>query len=168
VGYSVNKKQLSDIFGVSERTLTDWQQKGMPVKINADRGKSNLYETADVIAWRIGFLVDGEKTVTARERNELACAKIKEIELARLVGDFLKTEDVEFAFGSIITAVRSEFLGGPRKLKSEINKEYGIDVDLRFIQKPFNRVLDRLARFSIDGEQDDPETDGEVSTAGTD
>lgn len=47
----VNKKELSSIFGVSERTLTQWQKQGLPVEKQGGRGQSNTYETVDVIKW---------------------------------------------------------------------------------------------------------------------
>ncbi|KNC10006.1 hypothetical protein AC791_15465 [Klebsiella sp. RIT-PI-d] len=47
----VNKKQLSDIFGVSVRTVQNWQDQGMPVSRGGGKGNEVLYESADAIRW---------------------------------------------------------------------------------------------------------------------
>ena len=50
----VNKRQLSEILGVSERSLTDWQKEGLPVASYADnRGQANEYESSEVIRWMV-------------------------------------------------------------------------------------------------------------------
>lgn len=49
----VDKKTLCQIFGVSERALTDWTKEGMPIAKVGGRGKPNDYETVDVLAWYI-------------------------------------------------------------------------------------------------------------------
>lgn len=47
----VNKKQLSQIFGVSVRTVQNWQEQGMPVVSGGGKGNEVLYESAAVIEW---------------------------------------------------------------------------------------------------------------------
>lgn len=43
---SMNKRALAELLLVSECTLTEWQQKGMPVAHSAGRGASNEYAPA--------------------------------------------------------------------------------------------------------------------------
>ncbi|MBU4683275.1 MULTISPECIES: terminase small subunit [Cedecea] len=47
----VNKKQLSEIFGVSIRTIQNWQDQGMPVARGGGKGNEVLYETSAAIGW---------------------------------------------------------------------------------------------------------------------
>ncbi|BDH46400.1 protein convertase [Salmonella enterica subsp. enterica serovar Choleraesuis] len=47
----VNKKQLADIFGVTVRTIQNWQEQGMPVARGGGKGNEVLYETSAVIGW---------------------------------------------------------------------------------------------------------------------
>lgn len=42
----VNKKRLSDIFGVSVRTIQNWQDQGMPVARGGGKGNEVLYDSA--------------------------------------------------------------------------------------------------------------------------
>lgn len=42
----VNKKRLSEIFGVSVRTIQNWQDQGMPVARGGGKGNEVLYESS--------------------------------------------------------------------------------------------------------------------------
>jgi hypothetical protein len=42
----VNKKRLSEIFGVSVRTIQNWQDQGMPVARGGGKGNEVLYDSA--------------------------------------------------------------------------------------------------------------------------
>lgn len=47
----VNKKRLSEIFGVSVRTIQNWQEQGMPVARGGGKGNEVLFESAAAIEW---------------------------------------------------------------------------------------------------------------------
>jgi len=52
-GKIVNKSELSLILGISEVSLTKWQQEddGLPIVERGERGQANAYDTAAVIRW---------------------------------------------------------------------------------------------------------------------
>src|SRR3990172_13341229 len=78
----VNKHQLADVMGVSERTLSEWQEDGLPIKSVGGRGMENQYETAEVIEWRVQRAVAGKSVMTPQDRMYLAGAMEKELNLA--------------------------------------------------------------------------------------
>ena len=47
----VNKKKLAEALEKSERTITEWQKEGLPVKTSGSRGNENEYDLLDVIEW---------------------------------------------------------------------------------------------------------------------
>lgn len=49
----VNKVELAEILGRSERQLTDDQDEGLPIKHRGERGQEHRYDTATVIDWLI-------------------------------------------------------------------------------------------------------------------
>lgn len=52
MGRTVSKAELSEIVGRDERTLTRWQNDGMPViEFGLGRGNENQYDTEAVIQW---------------------------------------------------------------------------------------------------------------------
>jgi phage terminase Nu1 subunit (DNA packaging protein) len=50
-GKQVNKSQLAEILGITERALTTWQEEGLPFERREAVGLENLYHTGDVIRW---------------------------------------------------------------------------------------------------------------------
>ena len=53
MGQSVNKKTLSEVFGISEPTFTKYQKQGLPFMRGRSKGNSNTYDTEDVFRWLI-------------------------------------------------------------------------------------------------------------------
>ncbi|MGT4656330.1 terminase small subunit [Escherichia coli] len=47
----VNKKRLAEIFGVSIRTIHNWQEQGMPVSRGGGKGNEVMYDSAAIIEW---------------------------------------------------------------------------------------------------------------------
>lgn len=103
----VNQKQLSEIFGVSTRTIRDWDAAGCPSFTNS---KTKEYEPAEVIRWRIDKAI-AEDSPTVADDEEVkqalrvqaiakadsaqADAEMKYIELAKKRGDVVVRERVE-------------------------------------------------------------------------
>lgn len=67
----VNKKQLSDIFGVSIRTIQNWQEQGMPVVRGGGKGNEVLYDTAAAIKWFADRDAELESEKLRKEVEEL-------------------------------------------------------------------------------------------------
>lgn len=70
----VDKKELSQIFDVSPRTITTWQSQGMPVAVNNEnggRGGENRYCLHDVIEWYARRECSLENGVLRKELEEL-------------------------------------------------------------------------------------------------
>jgi hypothetical protein len=154
VGHLVSKKVLAEIVGVSERTLSDWQEKGMPIKVHTSRGLANEYDTANVFRWREEFVANGEKTETARERKDRLDGDLKELQLAKESAEILLREDVEFAWEGAIESAKSEFMASARKLKTKIDDEYGIDSELEIYTEHVRATLARLAEHAPEFDDD--------------
>ena len=158
----VNKKELAGVFRVTERTLTDWHNKGMPIKVSAGRGKSNEYDVADVIAWRLEFVASGQSQESQKERKDRLEGDRLAIQLAKEAGLLIAREDVEPLWESAVVAARSELLASAKKLKTKLDKVYELDVDIKLILEHVDATLTRLAETTPDGEDDDAEGDAEM------
>lgn len=164
MGLIVSKKELAEIVGVSERTLSDWQEKGMPIKVQTSRGHANEYDTADVINWRVNFIASGEQTETSKERLDRLSGDLKELELMEKSGMFVLADDVQWALESVILSARSELMRLARQLKKHLEKKYDVDVDLEDLQDFVRPVLTRLAENPVDDE-DEAESGAEEMAA---
>ncbi|HIE9760037.1 TPA: terminase small subunit [Klebsiella variicola subsp. variicola] len=76
----VNKKQLSDIFGVSVRTIQNWQDQGMPVVRGGGKGNEVLYDSAAAIKWFAERDADIENEKLRKEVEELRKAGESELQ----------------------------------------------------------------------------------------
>lgn len=70
----VNKKQLSNIFGVTIRTIQNWQTQGMPVSSGGGKGNEVLYDTAAAIKWVSERDAEIENEKLRKEVEELRAA----------------------------------------------------------------------------------------------
>ena len=119
MGKKVQKKELANILGVSEKTLTTWQKNGMPIEVEGGRGQSNTYDTKDVINWmvtqrvsKMGGGSSGEASSVYDEKIENGRLKHwqaneKEISVREEAKQLLRREDVEFKLGQLITSAKS-------------------------------------------------------------
>jgi len=119
-GQLVNKKELSEIFGISERTLTDWQkEESFPIENDAVRGASNAYDTAKVLR----FLLDRQQKKFDEGQSSLARAKTEEAE----AGAALKRLTYNEKLGELINKAEAvEFL---KKWSGKANQEYRDGID---------------------------------------
>ncbi len=80
----VNKKRLSEIFGVSVRTIQNWQEQGMPVVRGGGKGNEVLFESAAVIEWYSARDAAIENEKLRKEVEDLRIASESDLQLARL------------------------------------------------------------------------------------
>jgi phage terminase Nu1 subunit (DNA packaging protein) len=107
MGRLVNKRELAELFDVSERSFTEWQKEGMPIHFAGEqRGQEHQYDVALVHRWIVQRelakaqvrsprdQLDAVKTqrellALARDRSELVAKKELRPLLERYVGDVL-------------------------------------------------------------------------------
>lgn len=141
----INKKQLTEIFNVTSRTVEDWESKGMPVISRPGRGKSNEYDSAACIDWRVRYLAYGGKYTSAKERKEEAEASLMELKLEKESANILDSDEVEQAISLMLTVFKKRFEDMPMSLKEALKKKYGIDVDLKILKEYVRDLLIELS-----------------------
>lgn len=119
----VNKRELADILGVAEDTLTQWQRDpNFPVKSKSRGQRGNEYETSDVVAWlrkrEVDNLVGNSNLIDieeAKRRKVAAEAGLVELELAKEKGEVAIISEVAQEFGEQLSALRAKLLSLPSK-----------------------------------------------------
>jgi hypothetical protein len=142
-----NKQQLADIHGVSERTLTEWANAGMPtISVGGiGRGYQNQYDTAATIEWRLQRAISGYQVESAKERKDRLEGDRIELQLAKEAGLLVAVEEIEPLWASAILAAKSELLEGVYRLKSELDALFGIAVDVALLEDHFHQALAKLS-----------------------
>ncbi len=159
----VNKRELSEILGVSERTLTEWQKDDLPVASYADnRGQANEYETAHVIKWLIQREIIKIQKETPRDRLDRLKADSIELDIKERTGELAPVVLYERAWGDHILAARTEFLTMPDVLATELSAIVGKEIDPDIIATHINRALEKLANYGAENDDtaDNASADG--------
>lgn len=124
MGILVNKRKLSEIVGVSERSLTEWQKEGLPVsEKNKWRGASNFYDTEEVVKWMVargagrksGSDLEGERVRLTKSQADKT-----ELEVEVLRGNLIATEEVELLWSNLVLNFRGRILGIASKLAVQL------------------------------------------------
>jgi hypothetical protein len=160
----VTKAQLCEIVCRDERTISRWQNNGMPVlELGLGRGNENEYDTGAVIEWLVQVAQQRGEKETARDRLDRIKADREELALARELGELVVAEELIQGFGAMITAAKVEFLNTlPDNLASELSARYGVEIDDQLIREPIEAILRKLSEYdpgefiSEDGDPDGP------------
>jgi phage terminase Nu1 subunit (DNA packaging protein) len=64
-----NQKELAGIVGMSERTIQDFADEGMPIQVPGKRGRSAIIETSKAIPWIIDRAVRMKMESTGKTRE---------------------------------------------------------------------------------------------------
>ncbi|WP_345198935.1 terminase small subunit [Kistimonas scapharcae] len=127
MGKVVNKRELAEIVGKSQQTLTTWQKNGMPISSDGANGTANLYDTEEIIQWMIsreierriadhggdmGDWFDYEKERARLTHHQANIAGLDE-EVKR--GRLIPADVVESAWVDFVAAFRAKVLSIPTK-----------------------------------------------------
>ena len=131
MGKKVQKKELADILGVTEKTLTTWQKNGMPIEVQGGRGQRNTYDTESVIEWvctqrMIKAGVGQGKEISSVFDEKIEGARLKhwqanekEMFVREEAKQLLRRQEIEFKLGQIISAAKSSLMNlAPRLSQS--------------------------------------------------
>ena len=163
-GQHVNKVELSDIFGVAMPTIDDWVRRGCPVVERGAKGKSWVFNTADVRAWREDDVrrdaaSDEDTTVEELKRRKLRAETVAaELELAISKGEVAPLDQMERgvvrAFEEVKAAMRNVPSRASRMIVGETDETRIRTVLLAEIDQALE-VLDETDLISA-GDIDEP------------
>lgn len=156
MGKTVNRQELADIFGYSLPTISAWVENGMPVKSHGGRGKQFEFDTEDVLKWLLAreraerkahtaaTLKEGGEEITidkARLRNEIAKAKLSELELATKMELVRPIQMIVKVLSNEIANARARLLGIPSKLRPAIQLEVGAPEGTKKLVNEVERLI---------------------------
>lgn len=166
MGKTVSKLELSEIVGRDERTLSRWQNDGMPViEFGVGRGNENQYDTQAVLEWLMRQAALNGKKESTRDRLDRIRGDREELALAKDLGEVVIEAEMVERFEAVIVAAKIELLNTfPDELAATLSAQYGVQVDDQLIREPIESILRRLSAYDEDDdlagdsdEQDDEE-----------
>lgn len=165
----VNKRELAETFGISERSFTAYQKDlSFPIAKAGGRGQANEYDTQDVHEWLMERAVNGARHESARERLERIKGDREELAYAQDVQELVPAALVGARLEQVVLSIRTGVLTGNPKLKTEIDTMYDVDLDIELLNEHSRSILRQLAGLSKQPGTGDSSGDAEVSSAGKD
>lgn len=167
----VNKRQLADIFGVAEETLTQWQKQGMPILLQRKGQQGNQYETKAVIEWINARRASDEPPTdydTERTRKVKLEADILALEKAKIEGKLIPADKAETAWVKLTSAFRAKLLSIPNKYAPILAAQTGfIEIEQTLndaIYRALNELSDSDLAERITDQFDEAGSDPSAST----
>jgi phage terminase Nu1 subunit (DNA packaging protein) len=125
-GKLVPKVELSEVMGVAAPTISHWIKRGCPYVEEGSKSKQWVFNTADVIDWRMDRLrsqyEDPEREANvidyneARRKRMAAEAELAELQLARERSQVVSIDVVELQWTNLLGAAKSQILAVPHKM----------------------------------------------------
>ncbi|SHM05813.1 Phage DNA packaging protein, Nu1 subunit of terminase [Nitrosospira sp. Nsp11] len=147
MGKLVNKRELSEIVGVSERTLTSWQKDGLPIAGRAARGASGQYDTEKVIAWMIARQVGKVEEESPKDRLSRLQGDKVEIEISEKLKELIPVSEIEPAWFAMVASARSFLRSQPDRLAQLLEVTDGVEAKRDLIAETFDDALRKLAEY---------------------
>lgn len=151
MGRVVNKKDLADLIGVTERTLTDWQkEEEFPIILDAERGYENQYDTEAIIKWMIVREVRKVSRETQKDRLSRLQGDKLEIELAKENGTLVPANEIEPLWQSRVLSASAFMHSRHSRLAGMLEATPGIEAKRQLLKQEDAAFLTRLG---IDGDR---------------
>lgn len=150
----IGQTEIAAIFGVTPRTINEWQDAGMPVAIQGGPGVPGEYDSEACIRWRVErevAKVQGPET--PKDRLARLQGDDLEMKIAQQRGKLIDTAAVEPAMRAAIVSARERIRNEPGRIATLLE---GLDHAAREarLRDLFDEVLTKLScwqQVGIDG-----------------
>lgn len=142
----IGQSQLAAMFGVTEKTIVEWQDEGMPVELRGQAPRPNEYLAADCIRWYVDREVRKVRAESPRDRVFRLQAEDLELKLAEKRGQLVPTAMIEPKLRAAIVAAREHLMGERRRIAALAVGKSEQEV-LALLEKAFSDTLRRLAEW---------------------
>lgn len=149
-GQRVNKKQLAEIFGISERTFTEYQRDPQfPILQDGERGESNEYDTAQVFRYLIEReqhqLAKSKSTLSeAKEEEARANAALKRLTYHEKLGTVILKEEAHAFLTEWANQANQAYSEGFDGFVEDLQDQFEIDIPTELIDKYATATSERV------------------------
>ncbi|MCL2046117.1 MAG: hypothetical protein FWG88_07005 [Oscillospiraceae bacterium] len=164
---TITKKEIAEIFNVSQRTIERLVQENVLIPESATRGKPQKFEVHESVKRYTSYLHDkgaaGQKDaetqrmekerLTADLRYKEGRATITELEAQELQGKMHRSEDVAAFTEDLVYTIRGMMLALPGRLAIDAAAMTDPAEVSAFIRGEVYAILEELSRFEYDPEK---------------
>lgn len=141
----MNKRDLAELLGISEVTLTAWQKAGMPMGPRAARGEPNEYDSEKVIRWWIKREVQKASDEQPRDRRDRLQADEIEHRLKEKRGELIPAAAIRPAWIAQVVAARQAIRAVPAEVAPAVLMLRSEDEVRDFLEERLDDALTKLA-----------------------
>lgn len=150
MGKLVNKAELADILGVSERTLTTWQaDENLPMLVNGERGQPNQYDTATVIQWWLQRELRKAQFESPKDRLDRLRGDREELELQRIRRELIPAGDLAPALDQYVTDVTAMLEGLPEQYAESLQQTADVDGKHQLLVEMVRAIREALGSYTF-------------------
>jgi len=163
MGKLVNKVELADILGVSERSLTTWQNdEALPILVVGERGQSNQYDTEAVIRWLVQRELRRAQAESPKDRLDWLRGDREELELQRIRRELVPAAEIAPALDQYVGDVTATLEGIPEKYAEVLQQTGDVDGKHQILVEMVHAIREALGDYTFAIQQ----IDGAVPAAG--
>ena len=114
--YTVDKKQLGELYGKSSKTICEWINYGLPTL--GKQGRSVKIDLKEAVQWREKYILGSDTLKGQGEKAALDKARRLKIELEYqvMLGNLVEIDRIESIMFNLITGVVTRLKSMPTKL----------------------------------------------------
>ncbi|ROR25149.1 phage terminase Nu1 subunit (DNA packaging protein) [Comamonas sp. BIGb0124] len=157
----VGQTDISAIFGVAPKTITEWQSQGMPVAVQGGPGIPSEYESDDCIRWLVSREVSKIQGESPKDRLDRLKGDQIEFEMAKERRQYIPADEIAPVWEGAVLQAREFLVGEPGRVANLcVGRDRAQIAEL--LTATFDGFLARLAQsVSIDDESSDADDEGE-------
>lgn len=155
----IGQEQIASMFGVTVKTINEWQDQGLPVALRGEfaGGTPNEYESAECIRWLIERETGKVRGENPRDRLARLQADAIEMDNATKRGELVPAALIEPKMRAAIVSAREAWRNEPSRLSRMVSGKKADDVEA-LLQQAFDAFLVRVSHWQqakVDGDDDD-------------
>jgi len=156
MGKIVNQGELSEIMGVSDVSLWEWQKEGLPILRRGSRGEANEYDTAEVMVWWLEREMRRARIRSPRDVGIELDNRMKEIALAEKERQLVPVDQIEPVWRGRVLSAAAFLAGQHSRLAGILEATPGVEAKRQVLRETFAAFLTRMG---VDGERMEEELD---------
>ncbi|MDP2196821.1 MAG: terminase small subunit [Rhodocyclaceae bacterium] len=156
----IGQGEIAAIFGVSTRTITEWQAAGMPVALQGGPGVPGEYDATACIRWHVEREVRKVQGDNPKDRLARLQGDQLEMDLAERRGKLIEAGAVEPMMRAAIVSARERIRNEPARLATALEGKDKAEREA-LLRDLLDETLTKLSHWQQPGEHgEDQDVDG--------
>jgi phage terminase Nu1 subunit (DNA packaging protein) len=154
-GMLVNKKELAQIFGISERTFSEYQKDpDFPIVESGTRGESNQYDTAQITRFLISRAEEKVRSrqsalVEAKTSQALSDAALKRLQVNEKLGEVVHKEEAFLILSDWARFANQQFKESFDRMILDLQSTHNIEVSKDDRAKYITTTSERVRGYAL-------------------